>query len=648
MSVEMGTPVVKEYVERPAYEGSYDVTPTEAVQILETENLRMTDDVTIEAIPADYIGSEIPRKSSADLTASGATVTAPAGYYAEAASKAVQSGRARMPRVDMAAKVTVGIDENGLVTAEASGTRTVSPTVNEGYVTSGESNTITVTGSKDLQLATEAGKTITPSETAQLAVAEHKYTLGDIAVGAIPSDYVGSSVPRKSASDLTASGATVTAPAGYYASSASKSVQSGSVAVPDTSITANPSITVSTGGLITASVSASKSVAPSVSEGYVSSGAAGNFSVSGSKTEQLPVKTSADLTQSGATITAPAGFYAADASATVPNATWKASSTVGVVPQISVDSAGLITADASGWTSITPLTASGYADAATSANIQLAGVRTSQLPTLGATTYTPNKTAPQIITAGQYLTGDQTLGMIPEQYYDMSGQFSWMGKDAELIIADLYYNDYTLADTAFSGWTPSTTAKTCAASVTLSNNKFTASNMDEYEYYIVWDSGVDVVYTGSPTGKAQVVFERALQIQQLFRRPGSWTTIESETFNSNVNASLYTGSFMRYYSSSGSITYTFAATYGFYHTLTAPTLSSTTADSPTITPKTPTLNARCSTSYLSTGNCALIDAANSHCWISAKVYRVKSNGILRGVYGMVIDAINQTPPYLNS
>ena len=45
--------------------------------------------VSVGAIDPTYVGSEVPRKSSSDLTASGATVTAPAGYYENAASKAI-------------------------------------------------------------------------------------------------------------------------------------------------------------------------------------------------------------------------------------------------------------------------------------------------------------------------------------------------------------------------------------------------------------------------------------------------------------------------------------------------------------------------------------------------------------------------------
>ena len=117
------------------------------------------------------------------------------------------------------------------------------------------------------------------------------------------------SIATKTSSDLTASGATVTAPAGYYASSASKSVSSGSATTPATSITANPSISVSSGGLITASVSTSKSVTPTVSAGYVSSGTAGTVSVSGSNTSQLTAQAAQTIHPSTSDQTIASGKY---------------------------------------------------------------------------------------------------------------------------------------------------------------------------------------------------------------------------------------------------------------------------------------------------------------------------------------------------
>lgn len=117
------------------------------------------------------------------------------------------------------------------------------------------------------------------------------------------------SIASKTSSDLTASGDTITAPAGYYASSASKSVSSGSATTPSTTITANPTISVSSGGLITASVSGSQSVTPTVSAGYVSSGTAGNITVSGSNTSQLTTQAAQTIHPSTTDQTIASGKY---------------------------------------------------------------------------------------------------------------------------------------------------------------------------------------------------------------------------------------------------------------------------------------------------------------------------------------------------
>ena len=88
----------------------------------------------------------------------------------------------------------------------------------------------------------------------------------------------------------TTSSQTITADAGYDGLNSVQinAMPSGSATTPATTITANPSITVSSGGLITATASATQSVTPTVSAGYVSSGTAGTVSVSGSNTSQAP------------------------------------------------------------------------------------------------------------------------------------------------------------------------------------------------------------------------------------------------------------------------------------------------------------------------------------------------------------------------
>lgn len=109
----------------------------------------------------------------------------------------------------------------------------------------------------------------------------------------------------KSASDLSASGATVTVPAGYYASQATKSIASGTTTAP-TSIS-ETSASVST-GTNTLTLSKTVSVTPRVTTaGYISSGTAGNSSVS--LTASVTTKARATITPSTSNQTIASGTY---------------------------------------------------------------------------------------------------------------------------------------------------------------------------------------------------------------------------------------------------------------------------------------------------------------------------------------------------
>lgn len=213
----------------------------------------------------------IASKSSSDLTVSGTTVTAPAGYYANAASKAVATTTHPNP----SASIT---SSTGVVTA--------SHTQGTGYVTGG-----TTTGT--LNLTTQAGKTVTPTESVQTAVASYRWTTGNVNVAAISSTYVGTGVAKKSSADLTTSGSTVTAPAGYYSTAATKSIGAGSAFPPAVTITKAPTIGVNTSGVVTASYNGSSSITPTITSGYVSQGTAGTISTTGTSTYQLTSKAAA-------------------------------------------------------------------------------------------------------------------------------------------------------------------------------------------------------------------------------------------------------------------------------------------------------------------------------------------------------------------
>lgn len=115
--------------------------------------------------------------------------------------------------------------------------------------------------------------------------------------------YAGTAAENDS-SDLTVSGATVTVPAGYYASQASKSVASGSATAPAT--VSGTSATVST-GTNTLTLSKTVSVTPDVTAGYVTSGTAGNSAVS--LTASVTTKAAATITPGTSNQTIASGTY---------------------------------------------------------------------------------------------------------------------------------------------------------------------------------------------------------------------------------------------------------------------------------------------------------------------------------------------------
>jgi len=128
-------------------------------------------------------------------------------------------------------------------------------------------------------------KTIAPSETVQTITPDNGYyALDKVNVGAISSSYVGSGITRRSSSDLTENGATVTVPSGYYSTQASKAVASGTAGTPTAAkgtvsnhaVSVTPSVTNTT-GYITGGTKTGTAVSVSASE-LVS----GTYSVTGS------------------------------------------------------------------------------------------------------------------------------------------------------------------------------------------------------------------------------------------------------------------------------------------------------------------------------------------------------------------------------
>ena len=225
------------YLARNAVPSNTSVTPTESSQTIGGNNYMMEGAITVNAIPSNYVGSGITQRSSSDLTASGATVTAPSGYYSAQASKTVTTmtlptsaassatsgytSKATIGRSTAAqyinippgynstgAYYVIGAVANGSATAPASisgtaasvstGTNTltltktvsVTPTVSAGYVSAGTASNSSV--SLTASVTTKAAATITPTTTNQ-TIAAGTYLTG-IQTIAGDTDLVGSNI----------------------------------------------------------------------------------------------------------------------------------------------------------------------------------------------------------------------------------------------------------------------------------------------------------------------------------------------------------------------------------------------------------------------------------------------------------------------
>lgn len=285
------------------------------------------------------------------------TITAESGYdglsSVSVTVDAMPTGSVTIPATTITATPSISVDSSGLISTSVSTSATVVANVTAGYVSTGTSRAITVNGSNTSQLSTQAATTITPTESEQTAVASGKYTTGIVKVGAISSTYVGSGITQRSSSDLTVSGATVTAPSGYYSTSASASVASGTEGTPTAtkgtvsnhSISVTPSVTNSV-GYITGGTKTGTAISVSASE-LVS----GTLSVNSSGTK--------DVTNY-ASVSIPSG------SAKVPNTSYSPSITISVD-----DETGEI--QASGYSSYTlaPTVTAGYVSSGTSGTISV-------------------------------------------------------------------------------------------------------------------------------------------------------------------------------------------------------------------------------------------------------------------------------------
>lgn len=238
-------------------------------------------------------------------------------------------------------------------------------------------------------------KSVSPTEQSQVVVPDSGYDgLSSVGVGAIPGNYIGSQVLRRTAADVQIDGPSVVVPAGVYSSETRKTVHIVDQAYPE--LTYNPA----TGSMM---------VVVNQEEGYVYAG-----------TEQMDLDlpsvelATPTISRSNRVVTAqivqPAGF--------TPGGTKTAQLvlTAQTIPEVSVsfnDTVGEFVAEANypvGWNNAATTKSGGYL-----------------LSTQAGKTVTPTTSRQTAVAAKKYTTGVVYVAPIPSQYIVPSGTKSITG-----------------------------------------------------------------------------------------------------------------------------------------------------------------------------------------------------------------------------
>lgn len=165
-------------------------------------------------------------------------------------------------------------------------------------------NNVTYQNVPEVDIPKSGGGTAKFTDTSDATITGGGQMLSSVtAYGSGGTKYTGT-ITTNSGSDITASGDTVTIPAGYYSTQQTKAVASGSATAPAT--ISGTSATVST-GTNTLTLSKTVSVTPSVTAGYVSAGTAGNSSVS--LTASVTTKAATTYTPTTSNQTIASGTY---------------------------------------------------------------------------------------------------------------------------------------------------------------------------------------------------------------------------------------------------------------------------------------------------------------------------------------------------
>lgn len=240
------------------------------------------------------------------------------------------------------------------------------------------------------------------------------------------------------------------------------------------------------------------------------------------------------------------------------------------------------------------------------------GTKTLGTSAMQSKSVTPPQSANLLVEPDAGYAGLSSITVLPSSWYGTVPQY----------VGTYLSKDIKLSDTNWSNITPSNTAQEILASSTYTQ-QLSAIDIVNYDYVVRWTFRSTLSYDGSQTSSLLCYGVAANIYYVSGRRPNNYAQIISDTFNYNYCATdLAVNGIIDYLSSSGNRSITYTSAYGVCPAFVAQSLSSTSSQTPNMTLKSPTINARCGTNYWSTSNATHVDPAKSSIHFQCDVYRV--------------------------
>ena len=201
------------------------------------------------------------------------------------------------------------------------------------------------------------------------------------------------------------------------------------------------------------------------------------------------------------------------------------------------------------------------------------------------------------------------------------GEYGWLGQNATVVQT---YNSltYSLSETSYSTWTPSTTSTKILDAQTF--GQFTLTDLGTYDYYLLETFNFTPVRVAGAYTTTTIERYLWMVVYGFYKGYSTVGAVVSQTPDV-TNGYTYATRWLFYYGSTGVLGLAVSSNYGVF-----PYNDTVSSDYTTIIKNitTPQINARCSTSYFTTTRAAELDQDESKFEITAKIIRVDRPSIV--------------------